>query len=232
MNKVTFVIVLFSLVFVKVVFNFRIPIDTTNIEVFWVDSILLIGYVYLAYSIFRFPVALLFAFAENYKEFVFFNSYRLFPNRDDDKFPNELKLSEWYFSFSVWVKAGMIFWDTEKLSGAILEIIRVLFYALFFGLIEKELRSTFGSPNIAYSIFQRNSFWVVLDRVGIILVTVLAATSLYPYVRQIGVIGIGVMITLIVFQGNSTALVYDQFLADRKKVEKKVERYKKAYGLE
>jgi len=57
-DRHTIVGALFTMVIAQVLLGFRIPVDTSSADQLFIDLIILTGYIYIALSIFRLPIAI------------------------------------------------------------------------------------------------------------------------------------------------------------------------------
>jgi len=196
----------------QILWGTEIPVDISNVPVLFFGIIILTGYIYLARSIYRLPVALYLGVRSSVYELTV--STRWHRNKLD-----ALNSNSSYIRFRWFQKVAITFY---------MYLIIVLVWMLVFPLntlsfernsrvwhqIQEIETDVFGvsEPNLTVELCR------ILDRVGLIAISVLATIprlkSLYT---QIGIIGIGFMLVVFVFSGSFSAIVKDMLSQQEEK---------------
>lgn len=207
-DRRTVIIVLFTLVLANVIFGYQIPVDIQNVGNLFIGLIVLTGYIYLARTIYRLPVALVFAILVIVKDT---KSYQKRKNDGNKSQTLENKRSSFLRKFVV-VVAKSIIW-----------VIRFVFVILplyvFFTLSiiftfedtkEHEFISYMPAKINYSSAITIQKVFRILDRIGIVCIAALATIPYFSnLVKIIGVGGLLAMVVIFTFRGDFTALIKD-----------------------
>lgn len=216
-DRRTVIIVLFTLVLASILFGYQIPVDIQNVGNLFVDLVVLTGYIYLARTIYRLPVALFVSII------IDINIYSKRSKREDKKDENESQASDKNGN-TVFRKLGRfigksIIWVILLIINLPFFIISLLYLILTFGeYVEKDYELISAMPSKVQNFYYKNyssakaikAFFGILDRIGIVCV---AAIATIPYfgnlVKIIGVSGLVAMVTIFTLRGDFTALIKD-----------------------
>lgn len=222
LDRRTVITVLFTLVLMQLLFGLQIPVDIKNVVQLFIDLVVLTGYIYLARTIYRLPVAAIVATyttagaIESFTKDVFKEIKITWQDTQE-----QLKTKKGKFS-----KISKISFLWLLLIFSPVFLVLIWFASIFmFGEATEKRR---GESFVMFPVFYRinENFWNVifgiLDRIGIVAVSVIATMPVYAnYVKIIGVSGLIVMITLFTLRGDFSALLKD--ILEKKKEDKKDE---------
>jgi hypothetical protein len=191
-DKHAIVIILLTLVIAQTVFGFAIPIDTSlGATELFIDIIIFTGYVYLARSIYRLPVAIIASAIYTKRE----------PLR---KIRGILRYSWVNVRYGKKKLKSFITYCLILLISPIIVILSFVLITLSFSYANDfpELKK-FNTPWFSY-------FLNVVDRLGVIAIAIIATLpSTTIYVRNIGTIGLCFMVAMYILRGDFTAIVKD-----------------------
>lgn len=227
-DRRTVITVLFTMVLAQILFGYQIPIDIKNASNLFIDLTLLTGFLYLARSIYRTPVAFfisLIIVSLETKELVD-NFIKNNKEITDNVFVKATKtvlirlflliIMPIYFlgrslfltfTFGNWIRSDY------KNSGNYFYILLAWYHGILDGLRlnEKALNPIFG----------------LLDRIGVVAIAILATIpQLNILVRTIGAYGLLIMVVIFTLRGDFTSLVKD--IIEKKEVEDEEKKNKPA----
>ena len=207
-DRRTVIMVLFTMVIAQLLFGFQIPVDTTNVGNLFIGLVLLTGYLYLARSIYRLPVALFVSvtkvvpdveeFIKNFKE-------------------GQKQLRSEISNAIIRELATILAWMLLSIEIPLFFLIELFFLTFTFGeWIEEAYRNYFYSEKFLQISDEPKPKRVsdipfkILDRIGLICIAVVATVpSLNHLVKGIGLGGLIIMVLVFTLRGDFTALVED-----------------------
>ncbi|MHA1558442.1 MAG: hypothetical protein ACTSXG_01350 [Alphaproteobacteria bacterium] len=190
LDPYTIIIALITLVLSQILFGNEIPLDTSNAIQLFVSLAIFTGYLYLARSLFRLPVAAIRAwiitFEENHIEYI---------------------TPRWHgFKGFLWIIRDTILFLLWVPPLLILFLIHVFNFS----------NADFNIPHPSKRLkkYYENNwlrfFLKFTDRIGIVLITLIAT---FPYMQRsvqvLGIVGLEVMVFVFMLKGNFSAIIKD-----------------------
>ena len=210
-DKHTIAIVLLTLVVTQVLFGIAIPIETSvGVTQLFIDVSLFTGLIYLARSIYRLPVSIFVSIVETKNNLLKKLVLGLYISRMTlMSFKNRGKYEGYFPSRKPTTK----FQDflSYLFPFVITVILAPIMVILGFGISVLSFEYLKDIPELQK---YKNTFvhflLNLLDRLGIVVVTVIAALpNMKPYTYKIGIIGVCFMILMFMLRGNFTAIIKD-----------------------
>ena len=217
-DRRTVIVVLFSMVIAQLLFGLIIPVDTTNVGNLFIDLVLLTGYLYLARSAYRFPVAVLISIpivVDNAKDII----QGLLQER------KESAQSDTSNAIVKGLKTSLT-WVLLLILTPVLSLLGLLYLTFTFGEWIEDGYTAINS--LPWGIFgfiasyKKIADFILgtLDRIGLIFIAVVATMpNLNHLVKGIGIGGLLIMVAVFTLRGDFTALVKD--ILEKKKEDKK-----------
>lgn len=204
----TVITVLFTLVLMQLLFGLQIPVDIKNVVQLFIDLVVLTGYIYLARTIYRLPVAMIISSSIGIQTLT---------NLIKGGVVEVSNILE-PINYSRLIKGFIItFLCIITIVFIPIAFLIMLLYLLFtFGeLIEDKGKVAEALPEKLQMFFIRTSkpwgiTFGILDRVGVVAIAVMATIPAFSnFVKVIGVSGVVVMIALFTLRGDFSALIKD-----------------------
>ena len=201
LDPYTVVIVLVTLVLANVLFGYQIPIDTTTAPQLFISLVVFTGYIYLARSVVRLPIAAI-------KSWII----------TKDRLQKTLLEVRKYYRNDSWLLRFFI----PVFAIIVAAPIAFLMYLTSFA--EKDFDEKFPSKKIK-SISENG--WIqyalgFLDRISVVLITLGAVIPAFQVsARNIGVLGIVFMVGVFFIKGSFVALIEDGLVKIVQKVDEK-----------
>lgn len=200
-DRRTVIVVLFSMVLSQVLWNNQFPIDTTSVSSIFLGLVFLTGYLYLARSIYRLPVALVLSI-------IFMPSF----SKDTiAPWPQERlrKLKE---------DAGQIRFKRFKefalrvilyVGVPLVTLLGIPLFVFYFGKAVDQASKEWGNRDSIREAVIATVFGA-LDRIGLVAISALATVASFrPVVIELGIIGLILMLAIFVFRGDFSGLIRD-----------------------
>jgi hypothetical protein len=202
----TVITVLFTLVLMQLLFGLQIPVDMKNIVQLFIDLVVLTGYIYLARTIYRLPVAILISSMIGIGALS-----EIFEGRkeaqNNPKIDSNSGVVNKHKTFSSW----LLFLVFAPIAFLVILLIQTFTFGEL--VADREIQKTM--PKKLFYFYHDhfkllNAIFGILDRTGVVFIAVIATIPNFSnYVKVIGIGGVVAMIVLYVLRGDFTALMKD-----------------------
>lgn len=198
LDPYTVIIVLITLVLMRVLFGYQIPLDTSDTTQLFISLVLFTGYIYATRSLLRLPIALIRAWymlREQYRSGLRLHRIRSFKD--------------------------VLLWIRDFLLNVLYLPVTLILLFIFIGDFTED---KYFNPKVAKQLnalktnYWLNAWFGFIDRLGVFLIAFLAMLPANKAFIQIaGVFGLFLMGVIFLFKGNFSALVEDSLVKNANK---------------
>ncbi len=211
LDRRTVIVALLTIVIVNVFFQFGLPIRIGNAGEIFIDLVLFTGYLYLAHSLLRlFVMIFLLLIAILSMRIHDFAWSRNINEMDYEKNVSKLKIA--------------IYKTTSVLIYSIKSIFFTIVTVPFLVFSSTDYEAEIANIEISNEIMKRPTFFRFFERASLIAIVIFATMPNYTIIaKQVGAIGLIVMMLIYLFKGDFSFFVKDQ-IAEESKEESKTEK--------
>lgn len=196
LDPYTVVIVLVTLALAQALFGYQVPLDTGNATQLFVSLVIFTGYIYVARSIVRLPVAVTKTLIIYFEKFGYSIGYSIFSIRNDGCL-------------------GFLSWARDLIVTFLLLPVAILFslFIIILNFSNEDFDQRFPSAQIK-SLSEKKwlrSWLVFLDRLSVVLIAFISTLpSMQAFIKVAGFVGSILIVAIFLLKGNFSALLEDQ----------------------